>query len=266
MFDQMLDFLANTPFWDPRMIAILILTGCFVGFINTVAGLASAISYALFMAMGMPINVANATTRLGVLAQFSVNSFIFKKNGYLDLHLALKVGIAVGIGAFAGAELAATLKTDIIEIVMAVLLPLVCCLLLIDRKKMSEKFSFIGNTEMSIWKYIVFAIIGVYGGFTHAGTGILLIFASFFLLGLDMVNSNGIKQFAVAIYTPVALVTFAIHGQINWPVAAIYMIGNVAGGIIGSRVAIKWGEKFIKWFVAIVVIAMSIWLIYRNVR
>jgi uncharacterized membrane protein YfcA len=58
--------------------------------------MATIISYALFMAMGMPINIANATTRIGVLAQFSVTSAVFRKEGYLDLRLATKVGIPVG--------------------------------------------------------------------------------------------------------------------------------------------------------------------------
>ena len=52
------------------MIILLICCGAFVGFINTIAGMATALSYGLFMMMGLPINVANGTTRVGVLLQF----------------------------------------------------------------------------------------------------------------------------------------------------------------------------------------------------
>ncbi|MCF0165149.1 MAG: sulfite exporter TauE/SafE family protein [Bacteroidales bacterium] len=265
MFSQISDFLANTPLWTPQMIAILIGVGAFVGFINTIAGLATAISYWLFMAMGMPINIANATTRFGVLMQFSATSAIFKKEGYLDLKVATKVGIPVAIGAFAGAELAAYLPAGITEIVMAVMLPLMVVLLLIDKKKVEKKFSFTGSTEMTPLKYVVFTLIGIYGGFTHAGVGLLIMFGSFIFLGLDMIRSNAIKQFAVVIYTPIALLIFALHGQINWPVAIIYSVGNIIGGIIASKVAIKWGERFIKISVGVVVITMSLWLIFKNI-
>jgi uncharacterized membrane protein YfcA len=92
MIERIGDFLMNTPWWDPSIIAVLVLVGAFVGFVNTVAGIATVISYGLFMAMGMPINIANATSRIGVMLQFSTNSFIYKKEGLLDVGLAARVG------------------------------------------------------------------------------------------------------------------------------------------------------------------------------
>ena len=78
---QILYYLQTADVYSPGIITILVLVGFGVGFINTIAGLATAITYALFMAMGMPINIANGTTRLGVLSQFLVSSIIFKKKG-----------------------------------------------------------------------------------------------------------------------------------------------------------------------------------------
>ncbi|MDD2595522.1 MAG: sulfite exporter TauE/SafE family protein [Bacteroidales bacterium] len=264
MFEQIANFLSTTPIWSVEMLSVLIGVGAFVGFVNTIAGLATSISYALFMAMGMPINIANATTRFGVLAQFSVNSLIFKKKGYLDVSLATKVGIPVALGAFLGAELASKLPTNIIEITMGCMLPVMGVLLLIDKKKFTEKYKLTGSSKMSVWKYLIFFIIGIYGGFTHAGVGLLIMFGSFLFLGLDLVHSNAIKQLAVVIYTPIALVIFAYHGQINWPVALIYSIGNIIGGVAASMVAIRWGEKIIKICVLIVVLAMSAYLIAKQ--
>ena len=262
--ESIINFLSATPYWDPRMIAILIAVGAFVGFVNTVAGLATVISYTLFMFMGMPINIANATSRVGVLLQFSTNSLIFRKEGLLDVSLATKVGVPVAVGALLGAEMAAVFKTEIIEVVTAIVLPLIATLLFVDKKKFSQKYHIEGRPEMSPLKYLVFFIIGIYGGFTHAGIGLLVIFGSFIFLGQDLVHSNAIKQLTTVIYTPVALVVFALHGQINWPVALIYAIGNVAGGVLASKVAIKWGEKFIKICVVCVVVVVSFYLLWKQ--
>lgn len=264
MLEQVSDFLANTPLWSVEMISIIIFAGAFVGFVNSVAGLATAISYALFMAMGMPINIANATTRFGVLAQFSVSSVLFKKHGYLDVRLAVKVGIPIALGSFLGAELASRLPANITEIAMGVMLPLMGVLLFIDKNKISQKYNITASSQMTTLKYIIFFFIGIYGGFTHAGVGLLIIFGSFLFLGLDLLHSNAIKQLAVTIYTPIALVVFMIHDQINWPVAIIYAIGNVIGGILGTKIAIKAGDRFIKICVLIVVIVMSIYLISKQ--
>lgn len=262
--ESIMTFFSTTPYWDPVMIAVLIAVGAFVGFVNTVAGLATVISYSLFMFVGMPINIANATSRVGVLLQFSANSMIFRKEGILDVSLATKVGIPVALGALLGAEMAAVFRTDVIEIVTGIVLPLIASLLFVDKKKFSEKYHISAQPEMSPLKYIIFFIIGIYGGFTHAGIGLLVIFGSFIFLGQDLLHSNAIKQLTTVIYTPVALVVFALHGQINWPVALIYAVGNVLGGVIASKVAIRWGEKFIKISVVAVVVLVSFYLLWKQ--
>ena len=286
MIENFTNYIQTADPLSAGMISLLIGVGIFVGFVNTLAGMATALSYALFMAMGMPINVANGTTRVGVLAQFAVSSVMFKKSGYLDTKLATKVGIPVAIGSLAGAQAAAVLNPSVMEIAMGVMLPIMAIMLLYSQHRRSKadasstansttrstasSTAAISSTAaaksqaFSAAKFIAFIFIGAYGGFTHAGVGILIIFGSFYLLGLDILRANGIKQFAVVIYTPIALTIFILHGQVNWPVALIYSIGNVTGAILASRYAVKWGAKAVNYIIAIAVFAMSFWLIYKN--
>ena len=282
MIENFTNYIQTADPLSAGMISLLIGVGIFVGFVNTLAGMATALSYALFMAMGMPINVANGTTRVGVLAQFAVSSVMFKKSGYLDTKLATKVGIPVAIGSLAGAQAAAVLNPSVMEIAMGVMLPIMAIMLLYSqhRRSKADASSTANSTTrstasstaaaaaksqaFSAAKFIAFMFIGAYGGFTHAGVGILIIFGSFYLLGLDILRANGIKQFAVVIYTPIALTIFILHGQVNWPVALIYSIGNVTGAILASRYAVKWGAKAVNYIIAIAVFAMSFWLIYKN--
>ena len=280
MIENLTNYLQTADPFSAGMIALLIGVGIFVGFVNTLAGMATALSYALFMAMGMPINVANGTTRVGVLAQFAVSSVMFKRSGYLDTKLATKVGIPVAIGSLAGAQAAAVLNPTVMEIAMGIMLPVMAVMLLYSQHRRSKEAP-ASSTEstsssstgasarkskaFSAAKYIAFMFIGAYGGFTHAGVGILIIFGSFYLLGLDILRANGIKQFAVVIYTPIALTIFILHGQVNWPVALIYAIGNIIGAVIASRYAVKWGAKAVNYIIAIAVFAMSFWLLYKNV-
>ena len=256
-------FLSTTSIWSPEMIAILIGVGFLVGFVNTIAGLASAISYALFMAMGMPVSVANGTTRPGVLIQFLINSLLFRKAGVLPVGIGIRIGIPIAIGSFVGAELAAHINPPIFEWVMACSLPILASLLFVDTR--SVKLTPLGqHVEIGPAKLIIFTLIGCYGGFTHAGVGLLIIFGSVFLLGMDLLRANAIKQLAVVVYTPIALAVFILNDKVNWPVALIYAIGNVAGGWWGSRVSIQKGAKFIRWSVTLCVVVMSFWLIYKQ--
>jgi len=266
MIESIGDFLLNSDPLSVEMISLLIGIGILVGFINTLAGMATAISYALFMAMGMPINIANGTCRVGVLSQFAVSSVLFKKSGNLDYKVGTKVGIPVAIGSIIGAQAAAVLNPAAMEIVMGIMLPLMALLLFRNQHHSKKNPAAKGwqDVKFGPMEFIVYIFIGAYGGFTHAGVGILMIFGSVYMMGLDIVKANGIKQFAVLLYTPIALAVFILHGQVNWPIAIIYAIGNVIGAIIGSKMAFKWGAKLINYMILVVVLIFSFILIYRQ--
>ena len=256
-------FLSTADLWSPEMLGILIGTGFIVGFVNTIAGLASAISYALFMAMGMPVSMANGTTRPGVLLQFFINSLLFRKAGVLPIRTATRIGIPIAIGSVVGAQLAAHVSPHIFEWSMACALPILASLLYVDTRSVTH-VRLGTESKVSPVQFALFILIGCYGGFTHAGVGLLIIFASVFLLGMDLLHANAVKQFAVVVYTPIALTVFILNGKVNWPVALIYAVGNVAGGWLGSRVSIRRGSKFIRWCVTLCVVLISFWLIYKQ--
>ncbi len=172
MIENLIEYLQNTPITSPGIIIILISVGAFVGFINTIAGMATVISYALFMAMGLPLNVANGTTRVGVLCQFITSSLIFRKAGKLDIKLGWKVGLPIAIGSIAGAYLASHVELHILEISKGILLPFMALLLFIDHKRFSKFFKNDPDTSISPFKFILFILIGAYGGFSHAGVGL----------------------------------------------------------------------------------------------
>jgi len=265
MFENITAYLQTADIYSPPMLTILIVVGFVVGIINTVAGSATAITYMLFMAMGMPISVANATSRIGVLLQFTTSSIIFKKKGFLNFKEAFKIGVPVMIGSIFGAIFASLINQHIFEVVLAIFLVIMVFFMFYDAKMFIN-----GNQEkklekFTIIKWLVFCLVGFYGGFTHIGVGILLIFASVMILGMNILEANAIKQFAVMLYTPLALIVFAIHGKVYWEVGLIYSVGNVLGAIAGTKMTIRFGGNFIRWCVAAIIIVFVGHLILKNI-
>ena len=264
--DYVFDILRTTDVFSFPIISILIGVGFIVGFINTVSGGATAISYALFMAMGMPLTVANATTRLGVTMQFLTSTIVFGKKGIINKTDALRVGVPVAVGSIGGAMVACEVNQRVFEIILAVFLILMMFMLIFDSKRFLSRNVSVSNREESfpLWKTLVFCVIGFYGGFTHIGVGLLILFGSVLLLKTDLLHANGIKQMAVVMYSPLALIVFGINGIINWPVAVIYGVGNVLGGYLGSVKAINWGVNFIRWFSIVFIGVFIIYLVFKS--
>ena len=77
-----------------------------VGIINTIAGSGTVITYSLFMMLGLPVNIANGTIRLGVIMQTLASTLNFKKHNALDWKKGFKLALPVVIGSIIGAKVA----------------------------------------------------------------------------------------------------------------------------------------------------------------
>ena len=263
--DFIFDYLRTADVFSIPMIAILVGVGALVGFINTVAGGATAISYMLFMGMGMPANEANGTTRLGVTLQFLTSSIIYNSKGYLDLKRATIVGIPVALGSIGGAQVASVINVQTFEIALSCALLIMLFLMFYDSQRFLQEDTD-KLTRKITWKiWLIYLVIGFYGGFTHIGVGIFIIIASVLLLGYGLQRANAVKQYAVLLYAPLAMLVFALHGQVHWGIAAIYAVGNVTGAMVATKVAISWGANFIRWSLAAVILVFAGYLLYKNI-
>ena len=263
--DCIVEYLKTADIFSLPMISILIGVGTIVGFINTIAGSATAISYVLFMGMGMPANEANGTTRLGVTLQFLTSSIIYTKKGYIDIKKATIVAIPVALGSIGGAQVASVINVQVFELVLACALLIMLFMMFYDAQKFLCEQPDKQAKKISWRVWLTYLGVGFYGGFTHIGVGIFLLIVSVLLLGYGLQRANALKQYAVLLYTPLALLIFAFHGQVHWAIAAIYAVGNVAGAVIATKVAISWGANFIRWSVAVVILIFSGYLFYKNI-
>jgi uncharacterized membrane protein YfcA len=97
------------------------------------------------------------------------------------------------------------------------------------------------------------SLIGAYDGFFGPGAGA---FYKLFVvrgLGYDFVNAAAPAKIANVASNFGALIVFVASAQIDWAVAFWIALLNFAGGQIGSRIALRHGDGFIrKAFIAIV--------------
>jgi hypothetical protein len=105
------------------------------------------------------------------------------------------------------------------------------------------------------WKiYVIFFLIGIYGGFIHMGVGYFLLAGIVGAAGFDLVKANAIKVFIVLAYTPFTLLVFLWYNQIDWTIGLILSIGNVVGALVASRLAVKKGVNFVKWVIVVIIL------------
>ncbi len=235
--------------------------GVLQGFINTMAGSGTVLMFSILSSFGMPVNMINGTVRLGVLFQTFTASARFYKNDKSILKKGLILAIPIIVGSVFGALTATNIDKNVFEKIVGVILLFLMFLMFYNSKKWLEGQSIEKQSKTGIWQFILFTLIGFYGGFIHIGIGIFLLSALVLNGGFDLVKANSLKVFLVFVSTPIALIIFFFNGQVDLYVALAATIGNIIGGYIGAGMAIKHGTKFIKIFLAIIITIFSMHLL-----
>ena len=89
-------------------------------------------------------------------------------------------------------------------------------------------------------------VIGFYDGLIGPGTGSFLLLAFVAILGYAFLQASAMAK-VVNIFTNLgAIVVFGFHGVIMWGLGLMMGAANIAGGLIGSRLALKGGSTLVR--------------------
>ena len=243
---------------------LLVGVGFIVGFINTVAGGGSLISLPVLIFLGLPPNVANGTNRVAVVIQTALATAGFKSKGVSTFPFNIYLGISALLGAIIGAYIAVDIKGEAFNRILAIIMIVVVFIIIF---KPEIKFENLKEqcTGKHLWIGIIaFFFFGIYGGFINAGLGFIIILFLHYINQMTLLRANATKVAVVFIYTLAALTVFVLNDKVNWKVGLILAIGNGSGAWLASRISVKKGDGFIKTFLVIMVVAMSIKLWFFN--
>ncbi len=243
---------------------LLVIVGFAVGFINTVAGGGSLISLPVLIFLGLPPSVANGTNRVAVVIQNIMGTAGFRSKGVSTFPFNLYLGISALFGAILGAYIAVDIKGETFNRILAIIMIVVVLIIIFKPKirmeELQEKV-----TGKHLWIGIIaFFFFGIYGGFINAGLGFIIILFLHYVNQMTLVRSNATKVAVVLIYSLAALTVFVLNDKVIWEVGLILAIGNGIGAWLASRISVNRGDGFIKTFLVVMVVIMSVKLWFFN--
>jgi hypothetical protein len=240
-------------------IGLILITGIIAGFLNTLGGGGSLLTMPMLIFLGLPAAEANGTNRIAIFVQNIVGVINFRRKGYFYPKIGLLLGIPAVLGSIYGARVAITISGELFEKILGVVMIVVLIIILTRPEK-----RFIKEIEGENWGIIriivavlAFLGIGFYGGFMQAGVGFIIIVALTLITGMSLVKVNSLKVFIILIYTISSLLVFIINGKINFLLGSTLAIGNAVGAYVGSNFAVSKGDKWIRIFLIITILAMS---------
>ncbi|MFN2394809.1 MAG: sulfite exporter TauE/SafE family protein [Bacteroidales bacterium] len=243
-------------------VILVLITGVVCGIINTLAGSGSLISLPILMFIGLPPHVANGTNRIGIFFQNIVSTRNFKKQKILDVKMGWKVAIPSILGSVTGAFIVLELNERAVEITVGVVLFIMLIPIFLKPKKWLQGSKPEEMVSGQALRFIIFFLIGAYGGFIQAGVGIFLLSALVLNAGYDLVKANALKVFINLIFTPFALAVFIYKGQIDITAGLVLAAGNSVGAYFASKYAVAWGAAFVRYVLILVILGAGTKLLF----
>ena len=245
--------------------AILLITvGTFAGFINTVSGGGSLITFPLLMFMGLPPIQANASNRIAIFIQNISAVQGFRSKGIFLFPFSLWLSCSATFGAFIGAKLAVDIDPALFNKILAVIMLMVMAITILKPYIVDHKTRDDFSRKRLTISIFIFFFIGIYGGFIQAGIGFLMIAALTYVHGISIAKTNSVKVFVVLCYTSIALLVFIMDGVVRWEYGLILALGNALGGWIASRWSVDKDDKVLRWILIISVFGLAIKLWFLN--
>lgn len=250
--------------WYYYLIAFL---GAFVaGSINTLAGNGSVITLSILTELvGLPGNIANGTNRIGVLFNGIGGTWGFFQSRRLGLQGTRGMIISVVSGALLGGLIAIRISDAQFMMIFKFLMigMLIVTLVRPSRWLIEKKMSAIVPEWVT---YIMYFILGVYGGVIQMGMGIFFLAVLVLLSRFPLIEANAIKVFVVTLYTVVMVVLFHYRGMVEWPIGLLMGVGQFAGGWITAKTISKYaGMNKVAYYFLIAIILFSIASLFRIV-
>ena len=247
-------------FSDFSLFTLLILSvlAFMAGFIDAVVGGGGLIQLpALLVTLpNSPLPTIFGTNKIAALSGTSMAAFQYAKRIRFNVKLLITISIASFIASYFGAKIVSiinptTLKPIILIILIAIA---IYTFLKKDLGKVETK-------QLSLARQIIFGaaiglVIGFYDGFFGPGTGSFFVLAFVVILGFEFVQASAYAKIVNCMTNISALIVFIRQGNYIIGIAILMAVFNITGSIIGSKMALKKGNGFIRVFFLIIVTIM----------
>lgn len=239
-------------------ILLLALSAFTAGFIDAVVGGGGLIQtpFLLITFPKMPLPILFGTNKIAALAGTSIAAFKYAKKITFNYKLLFIIASSCFISSFIGAKIVNQIDSSLLKPLILVIL-IIIAIYTFFKKDLGS----IETKELSIKKQMLYGsciglLVGFYDGFFGPGTGSFFVLGFVVILGFEFVKASAYAKIVNCITNISALIVFVKQGHYILQLALLLAFFNIIGSFIGSHLALKKGNGFVRIIFLIIVSLM----------
>lgn len=218
------------------------------GFINSVAGGGTLVSFPALVAVGVPSLHANVTNTVALCPGYFGATHAQRESLSFHRHRLGALLPAAGVGGLVGSVLLVVTSQRVFDGLVPFLILGACALLGFQDAIKTRIFGHAHQSPESPSVVLVGAVFltAVYGGYFGAGIGIMLLSVLGLLLDGELPQLNALKQALSLTVNLLAAGFFVFTGKVEWGYAMVMAPASLVGGHLGGSMVDRMNPKVMR--------------------
>lgn len=239
----------------------LVAAAFLAGVIDSIAGGGGLITVpALLMAGASPLETLG-TNKLQSCFGAGTAAIAYARGGHVRPRAQLGPAALALVASMAGAFLAHVIPPGVLRIIMPVVLIIVAGVFAL-RRDLSDADR-VPRLKPALFALIVVPAVAAYDGFFGPGAGSFYMFGFVLLTGFSMLKATAHTKLLNFASNVGALLVFAPGGAVWWGTGLAMALAEVAGALVGARLAMRAGARLIRPLLVVVSSAMALRLLWQ---
>jgi uncharacterized protein len=232
--------------------ALLLVAAFGAGLVDSIAGGGGLISFPALVAAGLPPHLALGTNKGQSVFGAMSSAVSYWRGGGLDRDRAPLAFVCGFVGSIAGAFAVLAVRPEPLRPIIIVLLAAAGAVVLL-RGRIRARTHPPSHPRLALAGIALG--LGSYDGFFGPGVGSMLIVAFMLVFGDAITRASGNAKVVNLASNLAAVVVFTARGSVLWSVSLPMAVANSLGAMLGARLALRGGDRFVRWVVLAVVVA-----------
>jgi uncharacterized membrane protein YfcA len=247
---------------------LAVISGGLVGFtLGLIGGGGSILAVPLLLYLvGMPEpHRVIGTTAVAVAFNALTGLIPHARRGNVRWSAAIVFSLAGIVGASIGSTLGKAFDGQRLLFLFALLMIAIALLMLRPRRDGGRARAPV-TPDVAARLGVIGLGAGTLSGFFGIGGGFLIVPGLVLATRMPLIEAVGTSLVSVFSFGATTAANYALSGLVVWSVALLFVVGGVAGGVGGSRLAHRLAghRQALSWTFAGIVIAVAIYMLFRS--
>ena len=240
------------------VIIMLAFSAFTAGFIDAVVGGGGLIQtpFLLITFPKIPLPILFGTNKIAALAGTSIAAFKYAKKITFNYKLLFVIALSCFISSFLGARLINQIDSNTLKPVILIILIVIAIFTFVKKSLGAIETKELPVTKQMLYGSCIGLIVGFYDGFFGPGTGSFFVLGFVVVLGFEFVKASAYAKIVNCVTNISALIVFIKEGHYILHLAILLAVFNIIGSFIGSHLALKKGNGFVRIIFLVIVSLM----------